>query len=203
MQAPIRQSMQQLASGTPWLIRPALYGHTAQRFSKPPSLCREGAHDKLRSRGGESPFTAPSLYSTQGGIQDEFVHKRPRLSLIGDGQGEGATAVPGNETASSVEFRVGPIQIDVLRPVENHQLGVRLDPTVHGRHFVKVGMAVSRAGDESPPARSRECLGCGRGARADRDRPAGRQGPTAAGRRRRPSPGPGAGSVAACSTPRS
>ena len=34
------------------------------------------------------------------------------------------------------------------RPVENHQLGVRLDLAVHGRHFVKVGMAVGGARDE-------------------------------------------------------
>ena len=47
-----------------------------------------------------------------------------------------------------VEFRVGAIQIHMLRPVEYHQLGVRLDATVHGRHFVKVGVAVRRAGDK-------------------------------------------------------
>ena len=44
-----------------------------------------------------------------------------------------------------VERRVGPHQIDMLRTVENHQLGARLDAMEHGRHSIQAGMAVAIA----------------------------------------------------------
>ena len=40
------------------------------------------------------------------------------------------------EQRRPVEFGIDPIQIHMLCPVENYELGMRLDLAVHGRYFI-------------------------------------------------------------------
>ena len=153
------------------VIRHIVRSQVAQQCSKPHNVRRKGSHAEL-SRGLIFPFSSPQSYRNLRGewnwgrglpglLPAERQTVFPSLQRR-DFQGHpaGSGLLPSQEAKQSrlVEPGIVPIQCFMHGAVENHQLGVRLDPPVHGGHFIKVGMAVGRAGNKHHRHVLRECL---------------------------------------------